>query len=149
MDIRQHRKDKNHSAGTQALVTQNAIHCGKVNTLHASWKDNANEGQKGHIGQNGSLENRIDCFLHACQCKGLVQTRTLKQACNCSGTKMPMDRQRHWDTRLEHPMKRYTNRPAHLQPTTDEDLVKTQQKSTTPKANQLTEGVLLKAKALF
>lgn len=50
---------------------------------------------------------------------------------------------------LSTPMKRNTNRPAHLQPTTDEDLVKTQQKSTTSKANQLTEGILLKVKALF
>lgn len=46
-------------------------------------------------------------------------------------------------------MKRYTNRPAHLQPITDVDLVKTQQKSTTQKANQLTEGILSKVKALF
>lgn len=50
---------------------------------------------------------------------------------------------------LSTPMQMDTNRPAHLQPTTDKDLVKTQQKTTTPKANQLTEGVLLKVKALF
>ncbi len=36
---------------------------------------------------------------------------------------------------LSTPIQMYTNRPAHLQPTTDKDLVKTQQNTTTPKAN--------------
>ncbi len=48
MDIRQHPKDKNHSEGTQALVTQNAIHGEKVNALHASWKDKVNVNVKGN-----------------------------------------------------------------------------------------------------
>lgn len=62
---------------------------------------------------------------------------------------MPVNRQWHWDTRLEHPYEKVYKQTCTPQTNHWRRLGKNTAKSTTPKANQLTEGDLLKVKALF
>lgn len=58
------------------------------------------KGQKGHIGQNGSPENRIDYFAWS---KVSMKRIGANKYQTKSEPEMLMDRQWHWDTRLEHP----------------------------------------------